>query len=183
MVMLMDEVRTTNHKSDIPFDSDEEHVPVDIDLAERERAREEARRSDLFRAAEGSPSATAKRVITVGVPSLGSTNVGLRDLQKECWTIADNHGFHDVGQTFGDKLMLLVTEAAEAMEAFREGHALDEVWYEKDGTKPCGIPSELADIFIRLVDTAEDAGIDLATVVLEKMEYNRTRPFLHGKKL
>jgi NTP pyrophosphatase (non-canonical NTP hydrolase) len=139
--------------------------------------------SDLFRPSERPfDESKAIRVIEVGEPLLAD-DVGLRELQKECWQTAENHGFHDVGRSFGDVIALIVSEAAEAFEAYREGHALDEVWYEKNSTKICGVGSELADILIRTLDAAEDAGIDLMTVTAEKMAYNKTRPFLHGKTL
>lgn len=48
--------------------------------------------------------------------------------------------------------------------------------------KPEGIPSELADIVIRVFDICEYYGIDLEKAILEKHDYNVTRPFLHGGK-
>lgn len=105
----------------------------------------------------------------------------IQEVQRDCYQIAEDHGFHDVGQTFGDKLMLIVSEAAEALEDFRDGKAPDLLWY--DGEKPCGIPSELADIVIRVLDVAEYYGINLGDVILEKMAYNNTRPYLHGRTL
>lgn len=48
--------------------------------------------------------------------------------------------------------------------------------------KPEGIPSELADIVIRVMDICGMYGIDLEKAILEKMEYNRTRPMRHGGK-
>jgi hypothetical protein len=49
--------------------------------------------------------------------------------------------------------------------------------------KPEGIPSELADVFIRLVDTAGRYGIDLDAAVAEKLVYNRGRGYRHGGKV
>ncbi|OHE41493.1 MAG: hypothetical protein A2Y16_05485 [Tenericutes bacterium GWF2_57_13] len=51
-----------------------------------------------------------------------------------------------------------------------------------DITKPEGIPSELADIVIRVMDICGYHGIDLEAAIAEKMEYNRTRPMRHGGK-
>jgi hypothetical protein len=48
--------------------------------------------------------------------------------------------------------------------------------------KPCGIPSELADIIIRVLHFSGKHGIDIERAVYEKMAYNRTRPFKHGGK-
>jgi hypothetical protein len=49
--------------------------------------------------------------------------------------------------------------------------------------KPCGIPSELADIVVRIAHFAGKHGVDLAGAVEEKMAYNATRPFKHGNKV
>lgn len=103
-------------------------------------------------------------------------------LQKECWQISEDHGFHNVGQSVGDKLMLIVSEAAEALEDHRDGHECDEVWF-KDGHKPCGIPTEVADIVIRCLDFAECYGFDLDGAIKQKMEFNRGRPHLHGRTM
>ena len=65
------------------------------------------------------------------------------------------------------------TELSEAFEEYRHGRGLNETYYE-NGTKPCGIPSELADVVIRI--------FDLEKIILEKMEYNETRPYKHGDK-
>ena len=54
--------------------------------------------------------------------------------------------------------------------------------YYEDGKKLCGIPSELADVVIRIFDFCGGNDIDLEKVILEKMEYNETRPYKHGKK-
>lgn len=49
--------------------------------------------------------------------------------------------------------------------------------------KPCGIPSELADVIIRVLHFCGKYGIDIEQAVREKMIYNDSRPFKHGKIL
>lgn len=48
--------------------------------------------------------------------------------------------------------------------------------------KPEGVAVELADAVIRIADLCGYLGIDLDTVISEKMAYNETRPFKHGKR-
>lgn len=49
--------------------------------------------------------------------------------------------------------------------------------------KPEGIPSELADIVLRVCDMCGYYGIDLEAIITIKMEYNATRGHRHGGKL
>lgn len=44
-------------------------------------------------------------------------------------------------------------ELSEAVEEYRNGHGLTEIYYNDDG-KPEGVPVELADAVIRTLDTA-----------------------------
>ena len=81
-----------------------------------------------------------------------------------------------------EKLMLIVTEAAEAMESYRDAsHPILEEWCS-DGQKPEGLPSELSDIVIRVADLSGALGIDLEGAVERKLAYNRTRSHRHGNK-
>jgi len=48
--------------------------------------------------------------------------------------------------------------------------------------KPEGVPSELADIVIRVFDMCGYYGIDLYAAIKEKMAYNESRPYKHGGK-
>ena len=78
--------------------------------------------------------------------------------------------------------------STEAHEELRSGHPVNESYYATgsgdDGTlkKPEGVPSELADVVIRVFDLAEELGIDLGAVIEEKLKYNATRIAGHGRK-
>lgn len=69
----------------------------------------------------------------------------------------------------GEKLMLIVSEVAEAMEGHRKGLADDKLPH-----RPM-VEVELADAVIRM-DLAGALGLDLGGAIAEKMEYNRNRP-------
>lgn len=78
------------------------------------------------------------------------------------------------------KMMLIVSEVAEACEAARDG---DIALRLDNGGKPEGVASELADVVIRTLDLAHVLGIDLGTAIAVKHRYNRTRKHRHGGRL
>ena len=111
------------------------------------------------------------------------SGITLEWLQEQSHRIAVEHGWWESERNFGELLMLCVTELAEAMEEWRHGHDIDKAYYlDTDYGKPEGVPSELADVLIRIADIAQYYGINLTAAVLEKMEYNNTRPYRHGNK-
>jgi hypothetical protein len=75
----------------------------------------------------------------------------------------------------GEMLMLAVTELSEALEAHRKNLMDDKLPHHK------GMTVEIADAIIRLMDTGYGLGLPVAEAVIEKLAYNRTRPYKHGK--
>ena len=107
----------------------------------------------------------------------------ISEMQQQAWQNSEDHGFHSGAENTNipTKLMLIVCEAAEAMEDFRKKGADPSKMTYSEKLKPEGFPSELADILIRVGDLAGILGIDLEAAVVEKMAYNRTREYMHGK--
>lgn len=117
----------------------------------------------------------------------------IRHLQWRSWQTAEDKGWHKPRDIEGvvrnasssERLMLITSEAAEALEEVRAGRY--DLWY--DGDKPEGVMIELADIIIRVLDMAQqlqnshDLRMDLAESLEEKMTYNLGREFRHGGKL
>jgi NTP pyrophosphatase (non-canonical NTP hydrolase) len=71
-------------------------------------------------------------------------------------------------------------ELDEAYDEHIQKKGMKEVFYR--GQEPCGIPIELADCIILIMSTCGRYGIDLAEAIRIKMEYNKTRPYKHGKE-
>lgn len=79
-----------------------------------------------------------------------------------------------------EKLMLTVSELVEALEELRNGKGLTEIYYANGG-KPEGFPIELADVVIRTLQLSAACGIDIDAAVALKNDYNKQRPYKHGK--
>ena len=99
-------------------------------------------------------------------------------LQRAVHQTAAEHGWWDQARPIGEVLMLVVTELAEAMEAYRSGDT-------GSGKIPgfSKVEEELADAIIRILDFAGGHDLNIADALTAKMEYNETRPYRHGGKL
>jgi NTP pyrophosphatase (non-canonical NTP hydrolase) len=104
----------------------------------------------------------------------------LREIQNNVHALAREKGWWDAPRRPPEVLMLIVTELAEAMEEYRNGYGV-AIRYNEDG-KPEGMPIELADAVIRILDFCAYVDVDLEKYILLKHEYNKTRPYRHGGK-
>jgi NTP pyrophosphatase (non-canonical NTP hydrolase) len=109
------------------------------------------------------------------------------EMQAEVYENNHAHGWFEEERTVGDDIAHLHGEVSEMWEAFRVTGLSDatgaSLGDQSAPAKPEGFGSEVADVFIRLLDTCERRGIDLLAEYERKMAYNRTRPYKHGKNL
>lgn len=85
----------------------------------------------------------------------------------------------------GEELTNLTSEGKPfCVDGMYASRATDKRWPGAAHTpKPEGVPSEIADIVIRCLDFADEAGFSLIDAILEKLAYNDTRARLHGKQV
>ncbi len=95
-----------------------------------------------------------------------------------CSNYAKNKGWWGGKHDIPALLALMHSEISEALEDYRDGNMTTN---DING-KPCGFPSELADVAVRLFDISARLDIDLEYEFIHKMKYNETRPYRHGNK-
>jgi len=121
----------------------------------------------------------------------------LNELAKEIHEINCEKGFYDQDPGLAKQMLLIVTEISEACEADRSGHHADREEYDRLQSSDMdrnfivaehfprliknSFEDEIADALIRLLDLAASRGIDMDYHVEKKLEYNKTRPYKHGK--
>ena len=131
----------------------------------------------------------------------------INELVKKAHENAACHGFWDDPLDFGTAIALIHSELSEALEEHRNGNPMIYYPHNRCGEcggrcipdaandcpdspetcgayqkgKPEGIAVELADAVIRIADLCGYMGIDLESVISEKMKYNESRPYRHGK--
>lgn len=121
--------------------------------------------------------------------------MNIRDISKQINDNAIAKGFWDKNFNLSEKLMLVVSEIAEAQEADRTHKYMQysiaavNGWVADDDFKIAfekyvkdTFEDELADAVIRLFDLAFHLRIDLTAHIQAKHRYNKMRPVKHGKK-
>jgi NTP pyrophosphatase (non-canonical NTP hydrolase) len=126
----------------------------------------------------------------------------ISELVTQAYENAVLHGWHEEDRTFGELIALCHSELSEALEEYRNGNGVNEEYTQCKmdnikanggggcgvcatcmANKPEGIPSELADVVIRIADMCGKYNIDLQRAIVMKMKYNQSRPFRHGNKI
>lgn len=130
------------------------------------------------------PQTLGKLSGSLSVQPQGHDPLTINDATVDMHQIAKDHGWWDEPATFGDRIALIHSEASEALEEYRNNgfNGIDgRPIYIVNG-KPDGVPIELADIVIRVMDFFGSQGWDLEQAIRMKADYNRQRPYRHGGK-
>ena len=125
--------------------------------------------------------------------------MNLKELTAEIHQNAVEHGWWEEERTFGEIIALCHSELSEALEEHRnkKQHMYFNCMRQDGGDgcymgecakcakygKPEGIPIELADCIIRILDYCGHVDIDIEEAIKIKHEYNKTRPYRHGGKV
>lgn len=127
-------------------------------------------------------------------------NMNLNELRDKIHEQAKQSGFYNNPVETGTRLMLIVSELTEALEADRvkrftkpDTAFIEKLAEEKDYMGRClfidhfekslkdTFEDEIADTMIRILDLCGYMGIDIEKHVVLKMRYNSLRPHKHGK--
>lgn len=92
---------------------------------------------------------------------------------------AKDKGWWDTDREFPEICATIHSEVSEAFEEARNGNM--HVYYD-ELSKPEGVPIELVDAMIRIMDYFGHMGWDMDELLRFKYEYNLTRDYRHGGK-
>lgn len=135
------------------------------------------------------------------------SSVDIVAMQHEVKEWVTAKGWNKDRRTFGDELILIVSELVEALEAYREAGfeewetyqlVINGVKMPKMTLEQClvifgeeftippprreGVAPELAGTLVRLLDTCARHNIDLGKEFRQEMDYNWGREYRHGGK-
>lgn len=121
----------------------------------------------------------------------------LKELSATIFEGMVKRGFWEEERNVGELLMLVTSELAEALEADRDDYRADKEAYVdilnaqrsdelvKEAFEEYikdSFEDEIADAIIRLLDISAGLNIDIGFHIREKLRYNETRAYKHGKK-
>lgn len=101
-------------------------------------------------------------------------SLSLTTLAKEFNDLATKNGFWE-NPNKGERIALMHSELSEALEAIRKPAPDDKL------PQFSGEVVEFADAIIRILDYCHHYNLPIESAVVAKHEYNKTRPYKHGK--
>ena len=150
-----------------------------------------------IRPLSASEISAAETLVTGMRAGSGVAPLTVAALVEESYGTAKAKGWHeeDKPATVGDRLMLMVTELAEAMEEHRRNIPPGRIYFNHPTAgkcdyvddllpswKPEGFVVELADTIIRICDMAGKYELPLERALRLKLRFNKTREHRHGGK-
>lgn len=99
-----------------------------------------------------------------------------KEFAAEIYATGKASGFYDGDFNHGEKIALMHSELSEALEGLRKDLMDDHLPHRKM------VECEMADTIIRIMNYCTHTGLDVASAVIEKNAYNRTRGHKHGNK-
>lgn len=126
---------------------------------------------------KASPTFTGKITYPTPTGAELSFAAAFKQTAEQVHVNAITKGWWDGERNEGELIALMHSELSEALEGLRHGNPASDHIPEFNAME-----EELADVIIRIMDHAAGKGYRVGEALEAKIEFNRTRPHMHGGK-